>query len=76
MADLRSLLEMRQAVPLSFSDDGSWLLVASNIPGTHQLYALPARGGELEQLTDSAEPVSGLFLPDGARTRGDRRRRQ
>ena len=65
MADLRSLLEMRQAVPLSFSDDGSWLLVASNIPGTHQLYALPARGGELEQLTDSAEPVSGLFLPDG-----------
>jgi Tol biopolymer transport system component len=65
MADLRSLLEMRQAVPLSFSDDGSWLLVASNIPGTHQLYALPARGGELEQLTDSAEPVSGFFLPDG-----------
>jgi dipeptidyl aminopeptidase/acylaminoacyl peptidase len=65
MADLRSLLEMRQAVPLSFSDDGSWLLVASNIPGTHQLYALPAGGGELEQLTDSAEPVSGFFLPDG-----------
>ena len=65
MADLRSLLEMRQAVPLSFSDDGTRLLVASNIPGTHQLYALPARGGELEQLTDSPEPVSGLFLPDG-----------
>jgi dipeptidyl aminopeptidase/acylaminoacyl peptidase len=65
VTDLRSLLEMRQAVPLSFSDDGSRLLVASNIPGTHQLYALPARGGELEQLTDSAEPVSGLFLPDG-----------
>jgi dipeptidyl aminopeptidase/acylaminoacyl peptidase len=65
VTDLRSLLEMRQALPLSFSDDGSWLLVASNIPGTHQLYALPARGGELEQLTDSAEPVSGLFLPDG-----------
>jgi dipeptidyl aminopeptidase/acylaminoacyl peptidase len=65
MADLRSLLEMRQAVPLAFSDDGARLLVASNIPGTHQLYALPARGGELEQLTDSAEPVSGLFLPDG-----------
>ena len=65
MADLRSLLEMRQAVPLSFSDDGARLLIASNIPGTHQLYALPARGGELEQLTDSDEPVSGLFLPDG-----------
>jgi dipeptidyl aminopeptidase/acylaminoacyl peptidase len=65
MVDLRSLLEMRQAVPLSFSDDGTRLLVASNIPGTHQLYVQPARGGTLEQLTDSAEPVSGLFLPDG-----------
>ncbi len=65
MNDLRSLLEMRQAVPLSFSDDGAHLLVASNVPGTHQLYALPSRGGELEQLTDFAEPVSGFFLPDG-----------
>jgi dipeptidyl aminopeptidase/acylaminoacyl peptidase len=65
MTDLRSLLEMRQAMPLSFSNDGARLLVASNVPGTHQLYELPARGGELEQLTDSAEPVSGLFLPDG-----------
>jgi dipeptidyl aminopeptidase/acylaminoacyl peptidase len=65
MVDLRSLLEMRQAVPLSFSPDGARLLVASNIPGTHQLFALPARGGNLEQLTDFAEPVSGFFLPDG-----------
>jgi hypothetical protein len=55
---------MRQAVPLSFSADGARLLIASNIPGTHQLYVLPSRGGELEQLTDVAEPVSGLFLPD------------
>jgi dipeptidyl aminopeptidase/acylaminoacyl peptidase len=59
------LLELRQAVPLAFSPDGARLLVASNIPGTHQLYLLPSRGGELEQLTDFAEPVSGLFLPDG-----------
>ena len=35
MADLRALLEMRQAVPLSFSEDGARLLVASNVPGTH-----------------------------------------
>jgi dipeptidyl aminopeptidase/acylaminoacyl peptidase len=56
---------MRQAVPLSFSPDGERLLVASNLPGTHQLYALPARGGALEQLTDLEEPVSGQFLPDG-----------
>jgi dipeptidyl aminopeptidase/acylaminoacyl peptidase len=56
---------MRQAVPLSFSPDGSRLLVASNIPGTHQLYVLPSRGGELEQLTHTDEPVEGMFLPDG-----------
>ena len=65
MTDLRALLEMRQAVPLSFSEDGARLLVASNVPGTHQLYELPSRGGRLEQLTDLAEPVSGFFLPDG-----------
>jgi dipeptidyl aminopeptidase/acylaminoacyl peptidase len=66
MADLRALLEMRQAVPLAFSDDGERLLVASNVPGTQQLYEVPSRGGELRQMTDFAEPVtSGQFLPDG-----------
>src|SRR3954447_5236468 len=65
MADLRALLEMRQASPLQFSDDGARLLVASNIPGTQQLYELPSRGGELRQLTDFGDPVSGQFLPDG-----------
>jgi dipeptidyl aminopeptidase/acylaminoacyl peptidase len=63
--DLRSLLEIRQARPLSFSPDGERLLVASNVPGTQQLFAVPARGGELVQLTDLAEPVEGTFLPDG-----------
>ena len=56
---------MRQAVPLSFSPDGTRLLVGSNLESTQQLYALPARGGALEQLTHIAEPVSGAFLPDG-----------
>ena len=36
MADLRALLEMRQAVPLAFSPDGARLLVGSNVPGTQQ----------------------------------------
>ncbi|HEY3541792.1 MAG TPA: S9 family peptidase [Gaiellaceae bacterium] len=58
---LRSLLEMRQAVPLSWSPDGARLLVASNIPGTHQLYVWPG----MQQLTSYDEPVSGRFLPDG-----------
>jgi dipeptidyl aminopeptidase/acylaminoacyl peptidase len=56
---------MRQAAPLSFSPDGSTLLVGSTVPGTQQLYELPVRGGELEQLTDEPEPVSGFHLPDG-----------
>jgi dipeptidyl aminopeptidase/acylaminoacyl peptidase len=58
---LRALLEMRQAVPLSWSPDGERLLVRSNIPGTHQLYEWPG----MKQLTDEAEPVTGQFLPDG-----------
>jgi dipeptidyl aminopeptidase/acylaminoacyl peptidase len=56
---------MRQAVPLSFAPDGTRLLVGSNLESTQQLYALPARGGSLERLTNEDEPVSGFFLPDG-----------
>jgi len=56
---------MRQAVPLSFSPDGTRLLVGSNVPGTQQLYLLRVGGGELEQLTDLTDPVEGFFLPDG-----------
>jgi dipeptidyl aminopeptidase/acylaminoacyl peptidase len=62
---LRALLELRQAYPLSFSPDGSTLLVASDLPGTRQLFTLPVGGGELVQLTDLAEPVEGFHLPDG-----------
>ena len=62
---LRALLEMRQALPLSFSADGSALLVASNVPGTQQLHVVPSRGGELRRLTAFDEPVVGQFLPSG-----------
>lgn len=61
VTDLRALLEMRQAVPLSWSPDDERLLVASNLPGTHQLYVWP----RMEQLTSYDEPVEGLYLPDG-----------
>lgn len=64
MADLRTLLELRQAYPLSWSSDGSWLLVATDLSGIRQLYRLPVDGGELEQLTDYDEPVEGQLLPD------------
>ena len=64
MGDLRTLLELRQAYPLSWSSDGSWLLVASDLSGTRQLYRLPLDSGQLEQLTNYAEPVEGQLLPD------------
>ncbi|MBV8064393.1 MAG: S9 family peptidase [Actinobacteria bacterium] len=59
------MLEMRQAAPLSFSPDGRELLVASNVPGTNQLFAVPLDGSEPRQLTDFEEAVTGQFLPDG-----------
>ncbi|HET7568317.1 MAG TPA: prolyl oligopeptidase family serine peptidase, partial [Gaiellaceae bacterium] len=65
MGDLRALLELRQAWPVAFAPDGESLLVASDLPGTRQLFRLPAWGGALEQLTDLDEPVDGLQLPDG-----------
>lgn len=64
MRDLLTLLELRQAYPLSWSSDGSWLLVASDLSGTRQLYRLPVDGGEPEPLTSYAEPVAGQLLPD------------
>ena len=64
MGDLRTLLELRQAYPLSWSRDGSWLLVACDLSGTRQLYRLPLETRELEQLTSYPEPVDGQLLPD------------
>jgi len=52
---------MRQATPLSFSPDGKELLVASNLPGTTQLFVLPG----MRQVTFDEEAVTGQFLPDG-----------
>jgi dipeptidyl aminopeptidase/acylaminoacyl peptidase len=62
---LQELLELRQAWPLGFTGDGSALLVASDLPGTRQLFFLRLADRELEQLTDFAEPVDGILLPDG-----------
>jgi dipeptidyl aminopeptidase/acylaminoacyl peptidase len=61
VTDLRALLEMRQAVPLSWSPDGERLLVRSDVPGTQQLFVWPS----MEQLTSDDDPVTGQFLPDG-----------
>jgi dipeptidyl aminopeptidase/acylaminoacyl peptidase len=63
--ELRDLLALRAAFPLDVSHDGRTLLVGCDAPGTTQLYRLPSEGGDLEQLTDFAEPVDGLLHPDG-----------
>lgn len=59
--DIAKLLESRSARALD--EDGSGrILVASDLTGTFQLYELD---GELRQLTDFAEPVSGRYVPGG-----------
>jgi acetyl esterase/lipase len=57
--DPRQLLESRSARALD-EDESGRVLVASDLTGTFQLYELD---GELRQLTDFAEPVSGRYLP-------------
>ncbi len=52
---------MRQATPLSFSPDGTQLLIASNEPGSNQLFVWPG----MRQVTFDEEAVTGQFLPDG-----------
>jgi dipeptidyl aminopeptidase/acylaminoacyl peptidase len=61
VVDLRALLELRTAAPADVS--GDLLLVRSDLPGTMQLFQTSTRGGELEQLTDFADPVQGHFVP-------------
>lgn len=63
MLSLQQLLEMPVALPADFSDDGGTVLVLSNRPSTMQLHRVPVAGGELEQMTDFAEPVSGRYVP-------------
>lgn len=69
-------MERRHASPLSFSPDGSELLVASDLPGWNQLFVVPG----MQQLTHDDEAVTGQFLPDGRllveRTSGGNERTQ
>ena len=69
-------MERRHASPLSFSPDGSELLVASDQPGSNQLFVVPG----MRQLTHDDEAVTGHFLPDGRvlveRTSGGNERTQ
>lgn len=59
--DIRQLLESRSARALDEDGEGR-ILVASDLTGTFQLYELD---GELRQLTDFSEPLSGRYVPGG-----------
>ena len=48
-------------MPLSFSPDGTELLISSDIPGSDQLFLWPG----MRQVTFDEEAVAGRFLPDG-----------
>ncbi len=52
---------MPLARPLSFSPNGTQLLIASNAPGSDQLFVWPG----MRQVTFDEEAVVGQFLPDG-----------
>ena len=67
MPSLRELLEVPFGLPADLSDDGETVLVQWNATGTMQLYREPWGGGELERLTDFAEPVNGLLVPGSGR---------
>lgn len=61
---LSSFLELRTTAASGFAGDGRRLLLASNIPGTVQLYRLDLPGGEPVQITSFPEPVAGRYLPN------------
>src|SRR5919106_2224365 len=63
MPDLRELLEARTATPVGFAADGESVYVLSDLSGTFQLYRVATAGGQLEQLTDLADPVSAYPIP-------------
>jgi dipeptidyl aminopeptidase/acylaminoacyl peptidase len=63
VASLQELLELRWAVVADASETHA--LLQANLTGTMQLYRVPLAGGDLERLTNEAEPVGGKLLPDG-----------
>jgi dipeptidyl aminopeptidase/acylaminoacyl peptidase len=66
LPSLRDLLEVRWALPADVAADGT-VLVRWNRTGTMQLYLARPGSGELEQLSDFAEPVQGWFVPGSER---------
>jgi dipeptidyl aminopeptidase/acylaminoacyl peptidase len=78
-SEVRQLTERpADSYPMEFSPDNRWILVRSNMAGKNgraqaNLWRVPAEGGNAEQLTDYASPVSFVgfgtvtWSPDGRR---------
>src|SRR5688572_31068836 len=50
----------------SFSPDGRWLSVISNVSGLPQVYVIPSSGGWPRMITDGTDPVVGAaWAPSG-----------
>jgi len=64
---IEDFLHIKTAAPAGISPDGSKLLISSNLTGTMQLYRVGIGGGELVQITDFEEPVTGTYLPTNER---------
>lgn len=60
---IQDFLEVKTATAAGFNPDASKALVLSNLTGTMQLYRVPVDGGDLRQITDFEEPVTGRYLP-------------
>ena len=43
----------------SFSPDGRWLSIISNVSGLPQVYVIPSSGGWPRMITDGTDPVVG-----------------
>ncbi|HLF06761.1 MAG TPA: S9 family peptidase, partial [Thermoplasmata archaeon] len=58
----------KQEIPIDVSADGNWVLFVSNRNGQLNLFRVPLDGGEVEQLSEYANPVyNAMFSPDGKR---------
>jgi len=49
----------------AFSPDGKWVYFTSNRSGTHQVWRMPAAGGEARRITQNGAN-KGLLSPDGS----------
>lgn len=61
--DIADYLHIRTAAPAGFSTDARKLLIASNLPGTVQLFRHDRDSGKLDVVTSFDEPVAGRYLP-------------